>query len=494
MEAVIHAMDQRFDCIVIGSDISSLVAAAVLSKAGKKILHLCETPLSGRLEKNGYVFDTDPLPWPGLVSGGLGKEGLRRRGIHLPATAEDKDSPIHQFILPDHRVDLYGDPLKSFSEFQREFAVSPDELQELYGLSGTITRCLGDFFSRKVLSPSNGGAALGKSLVNFPVHKRHGILFRRKLKDLEKACPGLQRIFRANHLLFSNAVFTGTWPFSSGYAFSAAFGTGRTTWGEKEDFLRFLQGFCASGGNISLSGCTVIRFRVKRRIEVDLSLDGESWTVEGERAILSTKWEKLRPILMKGVHFAHLEKAWKKISHTGYPLTLHLGVKEEALPEQAGRSIVLLGDEKHPLMTDSLTYLASGPRRNESPAPISGRALSATAFLNDSPWRRSDVELEDVIKVLFRNVESFLPFLRENLEFLDPSWSMDISRKYQEILNHKYGLTPSFLSPLAVFSSRTPLEQVFLTGGLQYPELGFDGEVLSGIFSADLILGGVRHE
>lgn len=487
-------MDQRFDCIVIGSDLSSLTAAAVLSTAGKKILHLSETPLSGTLEKSGYVFDTDPFPWPGLLSGGIGKEGLRKRGILLPVEAEDKGALLHQFILPDRRLNLYGDPQKTFSEFHREFSVSPGDLQELYGLAEKITDGLQDFLFRRFFTSLSKNSSPGKSLLGFPVRKRYGILFRRRLTDLGKKYPGLDRIFQAQHLLFSNAVFTGGRPFSSGYAFNASFGTGQPSWGKKEEVIRFLQGFCSSGENVSLSGCTVMRFRVKRRIEVDLSLGGESWTVEGERAILSTKWEKLRPILLKGAHFSRLEKKWTKIFHTGYPVTLHFGIKEEALPEQMGRSVLLLGDEKHPLMTDSLTYLASGPRGDESPMPNSGRALSATAFLNDSPWRLSDVELEDVIKVLFRNVESVLPFLRENLDFLDPSWSMDISRKYQEIVNHKYGMAPSFFSPLSVFPSKTPLDKVFLTGGLQYPELGFDGEILSGIFSADLILGGARHE
>jgi len=487
-------MNQRYDCIVIGSDLSSLTAAAVLSRAGVKTLRLSENAMPRRVEKGGFVFDADPLPRPGVVSNGLAAEGLRRRGIPFSATAGEPVGPGHQFILKNHRLNLFDDPAQTVTEFVREFAVSSDIWQKLYDRGQTIIRCLDDVFSRYFEAPGQMTEAPAFSMKNLALQKQNGLSFLRMRKRLEGSHPGLGKILHGNGFLFSNAATAEKYPLSSAYAFMASFGGGRRTWGEKGELDQFLDNFCSSGGSDSLPGCTVMRFRVKGRIEVDLSLDGESWTVEGDRAVLSTKWEKLRPILLKGNGFSALEKKWSRVFHTGYPLTLHMGVRQEALPEQAGRSIVLLENEKHPLMAHELTCLSAGPGKNESSPGDDGRALSATVFLHQSPWRLSDTELEDVFKTVLRNVFDFLPFLRDRLVFLDPSWSMDFSRKYQEALNHNYGVPLSWFSPLSVFPSKTPLEKVFLTGGLQFPELGFDGEILSGIFSADAILGGTRHD
>ncbi len=487
-------MNQRYDCIVIGSDLSSLTAAAVLARAGVKTLRLSENPMPGRVEKGGFFFDADPLPRPGIVSNGLAAAGLRERGLPFSATAGDPVGPCQQFILRDHRLNLSGDPEQTVAELLREFDLSPDLWQKLYARGEKMNRCLDDVFSRHFEAADRMTEAPAFSLKNLALQKQNGLSFRRTRKRLEGSHPGLGKILHANGFLFSNAQLAEKNPFSSAYALMASFGGGGPIWGEKGELDRFLEGFCSSGGSVSLSGCTVMRFRVKRRIEVDLSRDGEFWTVEGDRAVLSTKWEKLRPILLRGTHFSALEKKWSRVFHTGYPLTLHMGIRQEALPEQAGRSIVLLENEKHPLMAHELIYLSAGPGVNEASFGGDGRALTATVFLDQSPWRLGDAEVGDVFKAVLRNVLGFLPFLKDGLVFMDPSWSIDLSRKYQEVLNHKYGVPFSWFSPLSGFPSKTPLEQVFLTGGLQFPELGFDGEILSGIFSADAILGGTRHE
>jgi hypothetical protein len=482
-------MDQRFECIVVGNDMSSLVSAALLCASGKKTLLLSEGPLSIDLERNGYVFNLDPLPWPGLVPGGLGEALLRKRGVPLPEISPDGERPLHQFILPEQRLDLYSNPARTCLEFAREFPVQAAEIEAFFALAAEMGARLEQHLSDPDFLRGGRGSGLWRNLFRYPGRRRDMARLNGILADLGKRHPGLERIFRAQYLLFSGAPLRGGFPYSSGHVFTAPFRTGASLPGMKQRIVGHLRGICSAGDNACLAGCTVIRFRMKRRIEVDFSLGEDSWTVEGERAVFSAKWEKLRPILVKGEDFPRLEKKWKRIGHGGYPLTLHLGLKNRGIPELMGSSVLLLYEEKHPLMTDSLIYVEAGPDGGAAGSPEAGRALSATVFLDDSPWRLGDGELEEVFRVVFRGVESFLPFLRENLEFIDPAWSMDISRKYQEVVNHKYAIRPPGLAPLSVFSG-APLDRIVLTGGLRYPELGFDGEILSGISSAAMLSGG----
>ncbi|HPX11601.1 MAG TPA: hypothetical protein PLO86_03170 [Syntrophales bacterium] len=482
-------MDQRFECIVVGNDMSSLVSAALLCASGKKTLLLSEGPLSGELERNGYVFNLDPFPWPGLAPGGLGETLLRQRGVSLPEIPREAERTLHQFILPEQRLDLFGDLRKTCFEFAREFPVQPDEIEAFFSLASEMAGRLEQYLSDPDFLRGGGGGRLWRDLIRYPGRRRDVMRLNGILADLGKRHPGLERIFRAQYLLFSGAPLRRDFPYSSGHAFTAPFRSGAFPPGAKQRIVGGLREICSAGDNACLAGCTVIRFRMKRRIEVDFSLEGDSWTVEGDRAVFSTKWEKLRPILVKGEDLTRLERKWKKVGHGGYPVTLHMGLKNRGIPELMGSSVLLLYEEKHRLMTDSLIYVEAGPGGGEGGGPEGGRALSATVFLDDSPWRLGDGELEEVFRVVFRGVECFLPFLRENLEFIDPAWSMDVSRKYQEVVNHKYAIRPPVLAPLPVFS-RTPPDRIVLTGGLQYPELGFDGEILSGISSAAAITGG----
>lgn len=484
-------MDHRFECIVVGNDMSSLVSAALLCASGKKTLLLSEGPASHNLEQKGYVFNLDPLPWPGLVRGGLGETLLRKRGITLPEIPLETEKPLHQFILPEHRLDLYRDPRKTCSEFAREFPLQPAEMEAFFAMASEMACNLEHHLSDPGSLQSGTGTRLWKDLIRYPGRKRDVLKLNRILTDLGKRHSGLGHLFRAEYLLFSGASLRGGFPYSSGYVFTAPFRSGAFPPGMKQRIVSGLREVCSTGDNACLAGCTVIRFRMKRLIEVDLSMENESWTVEGERVIFSDKWEKLRHILAKVGDFSRFERKWKKVVHGGYPVTLHLGLKNRGVPERMGSSVLLLYEEKHPLMTDFLIYLeAAAGGGEEAEGFETGLALSATAFLNDSPWRLSDGELEEVLRVIFRGVASFLPFLRENLEFIDPAWSMDISRKYQEVVTHKYAIRTEALSPLSVFSRTSPLDRIVLTGGLQYPELGFDGEILSGISSAGMISGG----
>jgi phytoene dehydrogenase-like protein len=85
-------------------------------------------------------------------------------------------------------------------------------------------------------------------------------------------------------------------------------------------------------------------------------------------------------------------------------------------------------------------------------------------------------------------VETFLPFLRENIDHINIGKSIERSRKYQEAVNQKYIMRADPILGIAALPNRTPMRNVFLTGGMLLASLGFEGEIVSGINAINLLI------
>ena len=82
-----------FDVIVIGSDLSSLIAALLASRYGRKVLLLAESGLDDGLARSGYTFNVDPFPWSGFGVGQVFSRLLSEVNIPLPETS--RVSPLN---------------------------------------------------------------------------------------------------------------------------------------------------------------------------------------------------------------------------------------------------------------------------------------------------------------------------------------------------------------------------------------------------------------
>ena len=108
-------------------------------------------------------------------------------------------------------------------------------------------------------------------------------------------------------------------------------------------------------------------------------------------------------------------------------------------------------------------------------------------MLKESPLVLTDDELKEVSQFVFCALEKFLPFLRENLDFLNIGKSIELSRKCQELVHQKYAMRSDSYFGESGISSKTPIRNVFMTGGMLWPGLGFEGEILSGLNAANLV-------
>lgn len=246
--------------------------------------------------------------------------------------------------------------------------------------------------------------------------------------------------------------------------------------------MKWLQkGFTENGGIIH-SGCSVMRLDTKPEIIVDLEgLGGESSTVRSKNLIVSAQWEKLDLLLSETRILHRLTRRFNSIHPSGYPFSLYMGVQEGALPESMGPLTVLLKDGAESATDINRVILEMSQPGETGRAPLGRRALTATVFLKDSPLKLSDIELKGLAASIIDFLEVFLPFLRDGIDFINIEKVISLSRQYQEIANPKYRTSRGMFWGIGPTKADTPLSNVFLTGAILRPDLGFEGEVISGI-------------
>lgn len=114
--------------------------------------------------------------------------------------------------------------------------------------------------------------------------------------------------------------------------------------------------------------------------------------------------------------------------------------------------------------------------------------LSATVFLPDHPDVWSKENLEKTSDAIMEHLENFLPFLKDNILYFDINESINISLKQRSIINPRYQIRNSFLTGFAAKSNKTRFNNIYLTGASLLADIGFEGEVISGMNAVSLII------
>ena len=122
-----------YDTVVIGNDLSSLVAAAIISHHGRKTVLLSEGDARHVYSDYGYTFNIDPMPLTGFGPGETCSRLLASLGIPVTeCSGLQLLNPGLQIILSDHRIDCFNGMEELLNDMEREFSGERSEIRKLY--------------------------------------------------------------------------------------------------------------------------------------------------------------------------------------------------------------------------------------------------------------------------------------------------------------------------------------------------------------------------
>lgn len=472
-----------YDTLIIGRDLSSLIAAVTSIQQGRETVLILEGNTEMAHQEGGYLFPFDPRPLSALADRQLVSRFFHN--LSLPVADEPAPSPMDpafQVILPGHRVDLFRDQEKLIGDMIREF---PDQKREINRFYLAVAKA-GRLIERRLEEEAEGGPVGGKTflrrLARLPAELAAcSSLF---LPRCDKAMA-FRRIIQAQLKFLSNLNMEGDrLPLSAAYLLSLpSRGLYYPHGGVNAWISRLRRAFTDHGG-IICEGCSVIRMETKPEVIVDLEMAAASSTLHGRKLIVSAQWEKRDLLLPVQKNFLQRFRRLDSIRSTGYPFCLHMGVRTEGLPEKMAPYTVVVRDGNDVVKDRDVVFLETSLPGETERAPEGRRAITATVFLTDSPLRLNDQELKAAATNIIDSLERFLPFLRENIDYLHVDKSISISRRYQEMANRKYRTPKRSFWGIKTLSHGTRIPNVLITGAILRAGLGFEGEILSGIYAA----------
>jgi len=479
-----------YDTIVIGNDLSSLIAALLSSRYGKETVLLFEGDVPDSYSESGYTFNIDPFPWSGFGP----KQIFLQLFAELDISLVDKSSifqlnPALQVILPKHRIDLYNVKDSLVREMEREFSGNVKKIRKLYATVSKNCDLVNRLVGENSFIRPRSVKEFFRFVKNIPIFIRNKLILSRRLKGIQDVAS-LKRISEAELLLLSNLCTDGTHPLSAAYILSQPWEGLFYHIGGKHTLINaFRKKFMSYGGTF-INNVSIMRLNTEGKIDIDIDAGDHLSTISGKNLIVSTKWEKFRLMLLSDGKFSRLARKLESIEAVYHPFTLHIGVLDRGIPEKMAEYVIVIGDENKPVMDNNLVFLEVSLPGDTGCAPEGKRAISTSVFLKESPLRLSNDDLKRISEEIFESLKGFLPFLKENLDFINIERSIEISRKYQEIINQKFKINGNPLLGISLLPNRTPDENVFITGGMLLAGLGFKGEIISGMNAAYQVVGG----
>jgi hypothetical protein len=192
--------------------------------------------------------------------------------------------------------------------------------------------------------------------------------------------------------------------------------------------------------------------------------------------------------LLKGKKKINTANLTRPVKISYYPFTIHLGIVQKCIPEKMAKHVAVISAVNKDIYDNNLILLES----NISPGGKKGSAdkklLSATVFLPNNSIAWSKENLEAQAQSTIERLEYFLPFLKENIKFIDIDKSIDISIKYRNIVNPKYIPKKSSLTGFSAKNNKTRFRNICLTGSSLLTDAGSDGEIISGMLAVYRVL------
>jgi phytoene dehydrogenase-like protein len=477
-----------YEVAVLGTGLAGLIAATFLAKKKHRVLVLKEAGYEPSFSRGGYRFvpfssfseKRLKLPLLHRVAQSLGVSLLssRREGGTPQRKNHEKQKVLFQVVLPESRVDLFCDRSLLGAEWKREF---PKELPGIMDFHAEIDRL------RQLLEKEKTGENPQQF---FPLRSRSWIRRLLPVDGLPKTATAerlssfskeFREMIRLQMISFGN-LHSEQFPVSlASYLLPHDEAVEWFTSGDlgtlEENILdRFIQ-HKGRIGEIE----KIEKTHLERKNGFTLSLGNGERVIRAEHIIvnapldhlttLSGQWEK---ILSK----------WRRRVRPRYVLVpFFVGIREKAVPVGMKELLVSVREIERSHEGGNLLLLNLSSPGDESEAPEGRRALTVVSAMPIGEWDEDFFAEQE--KLVRDHLDHLFPFMDRHIEFFDSEWTRtQISRwSYPHYLyeapsgfDWREGLVPPRLA-----------QNLYFTGRENFPYLGAEGEILSGLIVANHI-------
>ncbi|WP_431632720.1 carotenoid isomerase [Alkalinema pantanalense] len=491
--------DTTYDAIVVGSGIGGLVTATQLAAKGAKVLvlerYLIPGGSSGYFERNGYRFDVGAS-----MIFGFGKEGttnlLTRALEAVGMTIETIPDPvqIHYHLPNGLDPKVHRDYEAFLQELIQRFPEEAVGIRKFYDECWKVFNCLNAMELLSLEEPrylmrvffQHPLACLG--LVKY-LPQNVGDIARRYIQD-----PELLKFIDMECYCWSVVPADMTPMINAGMVFSDRHygGINYPKGGVGAIAQKLVDGLEKAGGKI-LYKARVTEIVTENHKAVGIKL-AAGQIIRAKRIVSNaTRWDTFEKLLPK-TEMPSSEKRWQqRYQQSPSFLSLHLGVKAEALPEGTDCHHILLEDWANIDAEQGTVFVSIPTLLDPSLAPEGHHIIHAFTPSSIDQWKNLtpqayEAKKEAAAAQLISRLGTVFPNLAANLDYQE----VGTARTHRRFLgrdNGTYGPIPSkkLLGLLGMPFNRTSISGLYCVGDSTFPGQGLNAVAFSGFACAHRI-------
>jgi hypothetical protein len=475
---------KRWDVIILGANVGGILAGALLTKRGFSVLILEEKVKAGSARRK-YQFRRFTNLSEILLSRGV-IEGVYHL-LDLPF-AHGEFTPRAdlkcQILLPNHRVDISGDRAVLLDQMKKEF---PRD----FGLIETFYSQLqkGNWIRHNIMAIGDEQPLIGR-IKRWVAPVYHG-LSDRPLSAFLASVKGDRALARFIDVQIKSMSYliADDLPVSlashligilvEDEAFTDIMGS--------QGFMDRVKGEAVRGGGKinALESFNTLCIE-KDPGEFRIYTKGEGKPILSRVLIGDIPFTQLRKLIPT----AFPERKWvekdKRLWSQYFMLSLNLGIDARGIPVGLGDCIVSLRDLDASYENGNLLMVFLGPEGVGTPS--GKRPVTVNALVSVAKGRSARAGIKGVIEDMLTHLLEIAPFLDRSIRLIDGRPSLERYRSEWTNSDIIYGGTSSFRVGDEILPTVTPMEGLFLACRGNFPYLGFEGEILSGIKVAEAVL------
>jgi phytoene dehydrogenase-like protein len=474
---------RRWDVVILGANAGGILAGALLTKKGFSVLILEEKVKAGSVRRN-YRFRRFSNLSDLLVSRGV-VEGVYHL-LDLPFAHEEfphRADLTCQILLPDLRVDISLDRAVLLDQMKKEFPRDCGLIETFY--SQLQER---DWICRNIMAIGDGQPLPGR-IGRWFGHVYHA-LSDRPLSAFLASVKGDKAFARFIDVQIKSMSYliTDDPPISL-----ASHLIGILLQDEAFTDIMVPQGFMdrvkgemvREGGKIKvLESFDTLRIE-KSQGEFGIYLKGEGKPISSRVFIGDIPPTQLRKLIPTAFSERRWAEKGKRLWPQHFILSLNLGIDAQGIPVGLGDCVVSLRDLDAPYENGNLLMVFTGPEGVGTPS--GKRSVTVNAFVPVASGKLVSAEIKGVIEDMLIHLLEIAPFLDRSIRLIDGRPSIERYRSEWTNSDIIYGGTSSFRVGDEILPTITSIEGLFLACRGNFPYLGFEGEILSGIKAAEMV-------